>query len=208
MPTEHYKAVRLDKTSHYDGATEWRAGRIVRALDVDSKEVGSCGRGIHSSPTLLDAVSYQRGPSLYCLVEPRGIIAADKTKTRSECVKVIRWIGREEQDELSCMRLWEANHPINPLLVRRQGPVTPQELEWLIAWASVWASVGASVWASVWAYTGSLFPGISSWKYITAQYPWEPIRQLWLAGLAPSYDGKLWRLHAGPRAEVVWSGTL
>ena len=81
--------------------------------------------------------------------------------------------------------------------------------------ASVSASVGASVWASVWAsvrdsvsaYVGSLFPNITRWKYIAHEpgiYPFQSAANLWRRGLVPSYDGKQWRLHSGPTAEIVW----
>ena len=94
-------------------------------------------------------------------------------------------------------------------------------------WASVWASVSASVfssvsasvfssvgdsvrasvWDSVGAYIGSLFPNITRWKYIAHEpgiYPFQSAANLWRRGLVPSYDGKQWRLHSGPTAEIVW----
>jgi len=99
---------------------------------------------------------------------------------------------------------------------------------WDSVWASVSASVGTSVRASVsargasvgdsvWAYVGSLFPNITRWKYagcFTASggviahepgiYPFQSAANLWRRGLVPSYDGKQWRLHSGPTAEIVW----
>jgi hypothetical protein len=78
-------------------------------------------------------------------------------------------------------------------------------------WDSVGASVGASVWdsvgASVGAYIGSLFPGITTWKYVEytpGEYPFASAADLWRMGLVPSYDGKLWHLHAGPDGRIVW----
>jgi hypothetical protein len=77
--------------------------------------------------------------------------------------------------------------------------------------ASVRDSVGASVWDSVWAsvraYIGSMFPNIEKWKYVThekGKYPFQPAVDLWKQGLVPSYDGKVWRLHSGPKAKVVY----
>jgi hypothetical protein len=70
-------------------------------------------------------------------------------------------------------------------------------------WASVWDSVGDSVSA----YVGSLFPNITRWKYIAHEpgiYPFQSAANLWRRGLVPSYDGKQWRLHSGPTAEIVW----
>ena len=79
-------------------------------------------------------------------------------------------------------------------------------------WASVWASVRASVWASVrasvWAYIGSFFPNIPIWRGLDGidfgdGYPFQPAVDLWMRSLVPSYDGQVWRLHSGPKAEIV-----
>ena len=84
---------------------------------------------------------------------------------------------------------------------------------WPSVWASVRASVGDSVrdsvWASVRAYTGSFFilPR-DAWKYTenikTNEYPFLPLVKLWEMGLVPSFDGKIWRLHGGKDAAILW----
>jgi len=74
-------------------------------------------------------------------------------------------------------------------------------------WDSVGYSVGYSVENSVGAYIGSLFPSIGKWKYKNhehSQYPFQSAVNLWYRGLVPSFDGKIWRLHSGEKAEVVW----
>jgi hypothetical protein len=85
--------------------------------------------------------------------------------------------------------------------------------------ASVWASVGDSVGASVgdsvrdsvgasmYAYIGSLFPNIKKWRYIKhaeGEYPFQSVVYLWRQGLVPSFDDKIWRLHGGEKAEVLY----
>jgi hypothetical protein len=96
-------------------------------------------------------------------------------------------------------------------------------------WASVWDSVGASVrdsvrdsvWDSVrdsvrdsvWAYAGTFFILPSdAWKYTenikTDEYPFLPLVKLWEQGLVPSFDGKIWRLHGGKGAVILWEGKL
>ena len=70
-----------------------------------------------------------------------------------------------------------------------------------------------SAWASVWAYVGSFFQlPRKSWKYTkkikTKGYPFQPAVELWEMGLVPSFDGKLWRLHGGPDAKILWEGKL
>ena len=195
-----YKAVRLDKRSHWDAATKWRKGSIVRVNTPDNACIGACGVGIHSSRTLLDAVGWQTGPSIYCRVEPLDVLAEDDSKLRSTGVRVVDWIPKAELDELAGLKLWEANHPINPLLRKpRRLDIEPLIKEW----DSVWASVRDSVWA----YTGGLFPGITSWRYVKSlgPDPWRPLLRLWYAGYVPSFDGTTWRVHAGPKAEVVFT---
>ena len=212
----YYKAVRLDKTSHYDKATKWRVGAVVRPSKDPHDCHGACGVGIHCSPTLLGAVSYQRGPSRYYEVEPGQVLGADDTKVRCNQVRVIRELRRAEIDKLAGFKLWEANHPVNPLLNKRRL-LTEDEMTQLIKqWASVWSSTGASVrdsvgdsvrisvWASVgdsvWTYTATYFD-------IKYKVNINPSNDLWNKGLVPSFDGKLWRLH-GKEGKVIWKGKI
>lgn len=68
--------------------------------------------------------------------------------------------------------------------------------------ASVWASVGASVGA----YISSFF-SLEEWRVCGKHVhdnPFQPAIDLWEAGLVPSFDGKVWRLHAGKDAQIVW----
>ena len=74
-------------------------------------------------------------------------------------------------------------------------------------WDSVWASVEDSVWDSVASYMSSLFPTIPKWKHLDhpeGTNPYQPCIDLWCAGFVPSFDGKVWRLHVGEKAEGVW----
>ena len=81
---------------------------------------------------------------------------------------------------------------------------------WDSVWKSVWKSVGDSVWdsvwKSVWAYAGSFFQ-LKEWKYVKypkGRYPFGSCVSLWKVGLVPSFDGKTWRLHGGPKAEILF----
>jgi hypothetical protein len=85
---------------------------------------------------------------------------------------------------------------------------------WDSVWASVWDSVRASVWDSVraseHAYLGSLFPKIKKWKYMKHKagvYPFQACVDLLRLGFIPSFNGKVWRLHAGPKALPVYEVT-
>ena len=66
--------------------------------------------------------------------------------------------------------------------------------------ASVWASVMASAGDSVGTYIGSFFA-------INYKYNFSSVANLWNAGLVPSFDGNVWRLHSGKKADVVYEWT-
>ena len=131
-------------------------------------------------------------------------------------------------------RLSEVLFPVNPLLLPKAIPTDADIImlkQWASVrdsvsasvwdsvfssvgdsvFSSVWDSVFSSVWDSVWdsvgAYIGSLFPAITKWEYVNHTpgiYPFQSAANLWRRGLVPSYDGKQWRLHSGPTAEIVW----
>ena len=110
---------------------------------------------------------------------------------------------------------------VHPFKITPPKKITKKHNDLLKEWASVRASVRASVGASVrasvgdsvWAYCGSFFllPR-DTWKYTenirTDEYPFLPLVKLWEMGLVPSFDGKLWRLHGGPDAKILWEGVL
>ena len=109
-------------------------------------------------------------------------------------------------------------HPFKD--VKFDGEITEEILDKLKEWASVRASVRASVWASVrdsvrdsvgdsvGAYISSFF-NLESWEYIDSGQcinPFQSCIDLWEMGLAPSYDGTVWRLHS--YKGVVWEGKI
>ncbi len=130
----------------------------------------------------------------------------------------------------SLINLDKAQNIIHPFKIA-PPKLTNKQLLLLKQWASVWdsvgasvrASVGASVWDSVgdsvwdsvgdsvWAYIGNIFK-LQEWKYIDYNnslfqkgiYPFNSLIQLWEQGLVPSFDGKLWRLHGGKNAKILW----
>ena len=72
--------------------------------------------------------------------------------------------------------------------------------------ASVRYSVGDSVGDFVVAYISSLFHNIKKWECIEHEEGVNPFQagiDLWHMGLVPSFDGEVWRLHKGKKAEVV-----
>ena len=139
----------------------------------------------------------------------------------------------KEQSEKMDWDYYHACYPVNPLeldvLFDKEKALSLLK-EWDSVWVSVWdsvsdsvrasmgASVRASVWVSVWdsvgvsvrdfiwAYVSSFFPNINKWKYIDHKEGVNPFQSgidLWHMGLVPSFDGKVWRLRKGEKAEVV-----
>ena len=89
---------------------------------------------------------------------------------------------------------------VKPFELPKVEQVTDEQIGWLKEWASVWASVRDSVWASVGAYFSSFFA-------INYKYNFSSVANLWNAGLVPSFDGKVWRLHSGKSADIVYEWT-
>ena len=131
----------------------------------------------------------------------------------------------------SGINLKECIKPIHPFKIKPPKKIEVKHLKILLHWASVrdsvrasvgdsvrasvwgsvWGSVGDSVGGSVWAYTGSQFPKIKKWKYVNFKhkgYPFKDAVKLWKMGLVASFDGTKWRLHGGPKAKVLWEGTV
>jgi len=135
-----------------------------------------------------------------------------KILSKDEVKKLIR-----EQSKKMDWDYYHACYPVNPLELNVQfdkNKALRLLKEWDSVGASVWASVrvsvGDSVWASVrdsvWAYISSLFPNIKKWEYIDHAEGVNPFQagiDLWNMGLVPTFDGKIWRLHKGKRAEIV-----
>jgi hypothetical protein len=67
-----------------------------------------------------------------------------------------------------------------------------------------------------WAYIGTMFQNIEEWKYIDytnpifqkGEYPFQAAADLWKLGLVPVFDYKVWKLHGGPRANILWEGKI
>ena len=74
---------------------------------------------------------------------------------------------------------------------------------------SVGTSVGTSVWDSVYGYISS-FVNLDKWKCIEHEKgvnPYQCCIDLWERSLVPSFDGNIWRLHSGVKADIVFEIT-
>lgn len=154
-----YKATSIRGMSHYDWKTMWIPGEIVELATVAPASEGPCGVGLHCSPTLLDAVGYQPGPSRYfeCNVADEDIVARDTTKFRCKRIFVVKELFQDEMDALAGMNLYEANHPINPF---RIDPAYEGDAPFLMYLLQDWIAIIASIPA-----------GVMVWDVIAAALP-------------------------------------
>ena len=216
-----YKLARPDGWDFYTGKKinyRENIGKIVKCPNPD-KSLGVCSSGVlHASVDPNDCFIGARIPCSAYLVEGKPV-CGDKKKFGFFRLKVIEEI--KDLDKLFGWKYSEASKLFNPLFKTQR--VSKKHILLLKEWASVWASVrasvwdsvwasvgdsvGDSVWDSVWAYIGSLFPNIKKWKYIYHKegvYPYQSAVDLWYSGFVPSFDGKIWRLHSGRKAKVVF----
>ena len=199
---QFYKLARPDGFDFHTGQTinyRENIGKVVKCPNAN-RELGLCSSGvIHASGEPNDCFVGAKIPCSAYLVEGRSVCGDEKKFGFLE-LKVISEIT--DLDSLFGWRYSEAVSPFNPLK-GKPVKVTKGDIALLRDWDSVWASV--------WAYIGSLFPNIKEWKYVEhydGGYPFQAGLDLWKQGLAPSFDGKEWRLHSGPKADVVWEGLV
>ena len=128
-------------------------------------------------------------------------------------VDQINTINDSELIKMACKKL-DFSEIVKPLIIHDiidplkldRVDVTKKEIELLRVWASVRPSVWASVRDSVWAYTSSFF-SIKKWINFKGSKPFDSCIKLWNAGLVPSFDGKIWRLH-GKDGKIVFSSEV
>jgi hypothetical protein len=107
--------------------------------------------------------------------------------------------------------------------------VSARSFAWDSIWSSVWSSVGVSVGSLLWSYVldsawdfvwnpvkvsvgahvrSSVFSSVRAYcsSFFDAKYEYDFLscNELWNSGLVPSFDGKIWRLHSGKRAKIVF----
>jgi len=96
--------------------------------------------------------------------------------------------------------VWESVGDLVGALVRASvGASVRASVEasvWTSAWNSIWDSVGASVGAY-----------ISTFFAIEYKFDFSSAVKLWDDGLVPSFDGKVWRLHTGKDAKIIYEWT-
>ena len=228
-----YKVLNRDMTSPFQ-SFQYRKRKWYHCDDFDTNPNHDCSNGFYA--TDIDGLPYSFNihRAVYeCRVKGDGV-EFNQFKRRYPNIIIDREVPHDEVRRLAAgwnnrvgYKLSEVLFPVNPLLLDVRE-VNGEHISLLRNWASVWASarasvrdsvgasVGDSVWDSVgdsvWAYCGSLFPNITNWQCINhafGEYPFQPCVDLWRQGFVPScVDGKIWRLHAGRDAAIVWEGKI
>jgi hypothetical protein len=228
---QYYKLARTNGWDFYSGKTinyRENIGRKVRCPSDVGGGFRLCSPDvIHACPDPNDCFAGASIPCSAYLVQGKPVCDDGKKFGFRE----LNVLG--EIKDLNTLFGWNydgAIKPINPLSGRGHKP-KGIDIELLKQWASVrasvgasvgasvldsvgdsvWDSVGASVWdsvgASVRAYMGSLFPNVPHWEYTKhkkGEYPFQPAVDLWRRGFVASFDGRIWKLHTGKLAKIVY----
>lgn len=162
-------------------------------------------------------------------IDPREIEYKKITKEHIELLKKWNFIMDSVSDSIGRHIRDSVGFPVSDSVkpsIRDYVRDSIRDSVWGSVWPSVWGSIRDSVWGSIsdsvgrpirdsvghsiWAYISSLFP-IKKWKYIEhkeGENPFQPAIDLWKQGIVPSFDGKVWRLHAGKNMKTVWKGKI
>ena len=212
-----YKVLNKDKTSPFKNF-KYKLGKEYHCPEIDMCKDNDCSNGLYA--TGLEGILYSNlsnGKQVYeCEVRGKEVVI-DQFKQRFEYLKLIRKVPLKELEPLLKKEskklgydLYRALIPVNPLAFKPSKP-TKKDIANLKKWYSVRDSVGYSVGDavrdSVWAYISSLFPDIKEWKHIDHKKginPFQSCIDLWHRGFVPSFDGEIWRLHSGKKAEIVF----
>ena len=220
-----YKVLNKDKTSPFKNF-KYKLGKEYHCPEIDMCKNNDCSYGLYA--TNLEGILYSNlsdGKQVYeCEVRGKEVVI-DQFKQRFEYLKLIRKVPLKELEPLLKKEskklgydLYRALIPVNPLAFKPSKP-TKKDIANLKKWYSVRDSVGYSVRDSVgysvgdavrdsvWAYISSLFPDIKEWKHIDHKKginPFQSCIDLWHRGFVPSFDGEIWRLHSGKKAEIVF----
>ncbi len=94
MAIRLYKVTGPRGIAFYDGTTRYRVGERLAVENPDEPNVGSCGRGLHASVRLQDAVQFARIDLRRCEffaleVEESDVLARDSVKVRVRAVSVV-----------------------------------------------------------------------------------------------------------------------
>ena len=228
-----YKVLNKDKTSPFKNF-KYKLGKEYHCPEIDMCKNNDCSYGLYATNLegiLYSNLS--DGKQVYeCEVRGKEVVI-DQFKQRFEYLKLIRKVPLKELEPLLKKEskklgydLYRALIPVNPLAFKPSKP-TKKDIanlkKWYSVrdsvgysvgdavrdsvWGSVWCSVGDAVRDSVWAYISSLFPDIKEWKHIDHKKginPFQSCIDLWHRGFVPSFDGEIWRLHSGKKAEIVF----
>ena len=193
-------------------------GKKLVCENFDDDEYMKCAKGFYATDVdgLIYSLNRYKDNRVFEVEVGGRSVIHNKYKQRFEEQTIIRVLPKtkvrklvEEQSKKMDWDYYHACYPVNPLKLNK--PFDKEKaLKLLKEWDSVGTSVEASVWdsvgTSVCGYISSLFPSIKKWKYINHEKGVNPFQSgidLWYMGLVSSFDGEVWRLHKGKKAEVV-----
>lgn len=205
---EFYKLARPNGWDWFTGKTinyRENVGKEIRCPKFDKKGSLCSQAFIHASRHPNQCFIGAEIPCSAFLVSGKPI-KEDNNKCGFEKLFIIREL---QPEKIFNWNYAEAKNPVHPFQIDPPHRITKEHLILL----KTWALVGDSVWDLVWAYIGSFFPlKRQEWKYTdkikTKGYPFQSAVDLWKMGLVSSFDGKLWRLHGGKEANILWEGKI
>jgi hypothetical protein len=226
-----YKVLDRRLTSPYKNY-KYKLGTKYHCDDFDTDKIKDCSNGFYAVDIEGLPYCFNIHRDVYEVEVSGRKVEINQYKRRYEDIEIIRKCSHDEIKEKALKleanlgyKLSESLFPFNPLT--KKVKLKDYHIELLKQWASVRDSVRDSVWDSVWdsvrdsvwdsvgdsvrAYISSLFPNIKNFENIchrTGVNPFQPCIDLWYMGIVPSYDGTLWRLHSGKKADIIWQGEI
>jgi len=222
-----YKVLNSNMMSPFQNF-KFKIGEKYHCDDFDCDISRDCSSGFHAVDIEGLPFAFNTKRKIFEVQVSGKSVEFNQYKRRYENIKIIRECEFSEIKKKAIKlesdlgyKLSEVLFPINPL--KKLIKINDSHIELLREWASVCASVRASVCASVGArvcasvgasvgaYISSLFPNIEKWERIEhekGKNPFQSCVDLWNSGIVPSFDGKLWRLHSGKKAKIIWEGKI
>lgn len=213
-----------DLNAPFQDHFKYELNKWYHCADFDDNKSNDCSTGFYATdPVGLLYVNLSRPNSVVveCQVKGKEVLCDKYFKHRYEHIRIKRILPKKELIQLLKKESKRVGFNVEIALLPKNPiagapkQVKQEHIELLKVWNSVRNSVSDSVSdsvlnsvsGSVWAYVSCCFPKITQWKYIEhkkGENPFQSCIDLWNAGFVPSFDGRIWRLHSGKDATVVF----
>jgi len=143
------------------------------------------------------------------------LVGKPKTPTKNDISNLMKWIEISNKYivyDSVCNSVWKSVCNSFMDIVCNSVCNRAGDNVWKIVRNSVRNNVGDNVWNSVcnnvWNSVGNtVYNYIASLINIEYDFDIKPGNKLWNKGFVPSFDGKIWRLHSGKDATIVYTYT-